>query len=271
MVNHLISKGAAVNPVLGPNATGMVSLICLAVSDADNDTLLALLKAGADPNTEEARCLSTPLMRAVCKMKGNNIPEATKMLSTLLTSGADPNHVDLLGQTPLTHAMCLKGFPARLSVTNKLLEHGADPDLPNGQGMTPLVLCIRCRWTDMPPAEQRKARAEVAAALVAAGADVNRPCGLPGMPPDASSWPLLHALSFDGALRYGDEGEDYNKLCELYYEEVRRLFPSLSPTYPEPSVTLPDVPEEGWNNPVVPVLLKAGAEVSEVLLARVLY
>lgn len=271
MVNHLISRGATINPVRKPNVTGLMSLVRLAVSDADNNTLVALLKAGADPNMQDAGGLSTPLMKAVGEMEGNNMPEATKMLSTLLEANTDPDGVDWLGLTPLTHALWLERFAARVYTVNKLLEHGADPDLPNAHGVMPLTLCIENEWTDT-PAALRKARSETARALVDAGADVNT-CG-PGLP---DSWPLLHALSRNDGLRYGDEANDYNKVCALYYGKVRELPPvegplSASGVRPaEPNITLADVPEEGWNNPVTPILLKAGAEVSQALLDRVIY
>ena len=60
----------------------------------------------------------------------------------LVAAGADPNHGDLAGDTPL-HLLARRGLGREIA--RLLLDAGANPDLPNRTGDTPRQLAARSR------------------------------------------------------------------------------------------------------------------------------
>lgn len=280
MVAYLVSRGADANP--GPSTTGEMSPIYRAVTFANNDTVAAMLRAGASPNVVETGTWGqhtdapgTPLSAAINFHSMPSVsfpgPELRKVC-TLLSANADPNLADLMGRRPLTVALTLDVVHDRSYIVVELLKHGADPNIPDENQVTPLARCITRRWKENGPEKTllRATRAKIAKSLVRAGAGTNT-CG-PGM---LNTWPLLEALSrTDGSPTHGDESNDYEKLTGLYNRKLREESARIDKDVLRSSdhtVTLTDVPEQGWNNPVVPVLLNAGAEVSQGLLDRVIY
>lgn len=286
MIEYLASRGANLNP--SPVNTGIRSPLVMAVICANSDTLAALLRLGASPDlVETARTprprgppfTGTALSEAVYYQSS---PRATlpamplAKIQLILSADADPNLSDLMGRRPLTGALTVSTVGDRSIIVRELLRHGADPNLPDENQVSPLALCINRAWKENPERELvRETRTQIARALIAAGADVNT-CG-PGMP---YTWPLLEALSRNEMCHYGDEANDYLKVTGLYNRKLletnaaaRAEDVSGAGVAPpsDPAVTLADVPEEGWNNPLVPILLNAGAKVWQGLLDRVIY
>jgi hypothetical protein len=126
------------------------------------------------------------------------------IVEALLDAGALVDQVDEYGWTALMYA-CSHPILARIPIVELLIERGADPDAASGNGLTPLMLASRSRTDgsiqtvqllvalNMPPpalpvvnvnqrdnedftilmAVSMRGLPEVAAALIAAGANVN--------------------------------------------------------------------------------------------------
>ena len=195
----------------------------LAVANDRADTAQALIEAGVDPNLAETNSLWTPLMKAVYK-------DDLKLSRLLLAAGADPEKRRLDGSTALLIAAAqtspelidlLLDAGARadvfdhkgvgvlrmaMSTTNlaaftHFLERGVDPNLVP-EGKWPVISGVA--WNG---------QGDFLAALLAAGADPNRPT------PDGQT-PLyiaarrsqtnvieqLLAAGADPALRQNEEG-----------------------------------------------------------------
>lgn len=87
--------------------------------------LLALLAHGADPNVVNADTGAAPLRAAL-------MTEREEQFRILLAAGADPDHADYMGNTPL-HVTGLINEPQRAL---DLLKAGADPVRRNAQNVT---------------------------------------------------------------------------------------------------------------------------------------
>jgi ankyrin repeat protein len=129
-----------------------------AAKDHRKDTIEVLLQAGAKVGAE-TKCDNTPLCHsgitplhwAVLYSHDGKRPEHVE---ALIQAGADVNHMDERGTTPL-HAACSK------EIVEALLRAGADVHSRDHHGRTPL----------------HSARsAKIAEALLRAGADVNSRC-----------------------------------------------------------------------------------------------
>ncbi|HET7607429.1 MAG TPA: ankyrin repeat domain-containing protein [Gammaproteobacteria bacterium] len=154
-----------------------------AAQKANATEVRALLAAGADANARAADG-STPLVYAA--HFGD-----TQSVRALLGAKADPNLANRYGVAPM-HEAALR---ADADLLHTLLEAGASVDLALPQGETPLMLASRTsgiaavrllierganvdvveQWQGQTPLMYAAAhdRGEVAAALIAAGADVN--------------------------------------------------------------------------------------------------
>ena len=109
--------------------------------------LEALLNAGADPNAWDREGYS-PLLWYV-DVGGNSLAQVQR----LLKAGAQVNVADSLGETPLH-----KAVSGNTKLVPILLDSGADVHMVNNQGLTPL---------------HQASNAEAVVALLRAGADVN--------------------------------------------------------------------------------------------------
>jgi ankyrin repeat protein len=249
MVEHLISKGATVNSEDQDKSTsGDVTLVELAVLEADNATLTALLRGGANPNILSG-CTSSVLGEVMEK------EDAYSMVLALLAANADVNLVlKEDGMAPLSSAMFYEDVDSRVEIVHELLKHGADPNARDSDDYTALTSALASKWTDDFLCLRRTA---IVRALVKHGANVNH-ISQGWEDVGKSRRPLLLALSRYNGLVYGDASHDYDRVRKLYDQKVRQL--NLNGP-PDVAITLTDVPEEGWNNPIVPILLNAGAEL----------
>lgn len=110
-----------------PHARGMDDATVVHMAARVNDpTYLAILLAhGARVDVESQGTGETPLAAAV--MSGRE-----EQFKALLKAGANPNHADRMGNTPLHVA----GKLHRAGYALELLKHGADPALRNAQRAT---------------------------------------------------------------------------------------------------------------------------------------
>ena len=149
------------------------------------NTIKILLENGADTNIADARGI-TPLILAILKcdmvnnyqqfLYGHSDPsrvlqelsteQATYALSivqTLLEHGANVNHQDIQGNTPLLYALKrIKVSDCQKNIVNTLVEMGADVNLANKLNETPIKLglysdvLIRAGATPLTQSESNK-------------------------------------------------------------------------------------------------------------------
>ena len=106
---------------------GADSLLRNTMNIGTNDILLLLLEAGADPNLG----MTVPLDIAVTGARLDKI-------RILLGAGADPNHQNPYGVTPLHFAaVATTRIAEHYDAIRLLLDAGADPTLTNTRGMKP--------------------------------------------------------------------------------------------------------------------------------------
>lgn len=99
----------------------------------DSAYLRALLEHGGNPNTIVNSRWKIPLIyRAIMNRRRDNV-------RLLLEYGADVNHRDNAGKTPLIEAVTARMFDTALL----LLRHGADPTIENQWGNTPADLVMQ--------------------------------------------------------------------------------------------------------------------------------
>jgi ankyrin repeat protein len=131
------------------------TLLFLAAANNSMETVKVLLAHGADPNQEDPRTKAVPLqwaataeMTAVLLDAGAKVDAVVNTGETalgraamygrpeqallLLDHGADVNHRDLGGSTPLMRAL-------NVAMVQLLLDHHADPNIRSQQGFTALM------------------------------------------------------------------------------------------------------------------------------------
>jgi ankyrin repeat protein len=125
-VKALIKAGADVNAV-SPNI-GFTALMA-AVYQGHDDIAMILLKAGADPNARTKNiysyCSDTPLILAIKR-------EDPRMVSALISSGADIKARDEHGRTPLMYAVSYH----QPAVVEILVNAGGDRKAADEEGLT---------------------------------------------------------------------------------------------------------------------------------------
>jgi ankyrin repeat protein len=93
----------------------------LAVSACREYIVKALIKAGADVNAVSLSNGQTALYGAI-----NARSKANKIMTLLCESGADVNHIDEVGYTPLFHLLRWHSDTSRLNTLKLHIKYGAD-------------------------------------------------------------------------------------------------------------------------------------------------
>lgn len=117
------------------NPEGMKSTgwpLFIAAEKGDEPLARLLLEKGAEINKQTLTKKTTPLWMAACKKR-------LGMVSLLLEHGADPNMVNMKGDSPLV-PVCQKGY---MTILRILLDGGADPFLANTNGDNAFLIACR--------------------------------------------------------------------------------------------------------------------------------
>jgi uncharacterized protein len=99
--------------------------------DADPAIVTVLIDRGADVNAADSHQGYTALHFAARDQNA-------ALVRTLLGAGAEPDPVDVFGDTPLWRSVM--NSSGDLATTKLLVEHGADPNVRNRSGISPLSL-----------------------------------------------------------------------------------------------------------------------------------
>ena len=137
IVSKLLEFGANPNsqPYLGVTALMIATLYC--DTSSTENTMLILLKHGADPNLyddNKQTCLFNAIYNKTNKINTTRI---------LLEHNADPNWSDNTGTTPLLAAFTIDDNVIMEAVIKLLLKHGANPNKLARAQITPLTYVIR--------------------------------------------------------------------------------------------------------------------------------
>ena len=143
----LMKAGASLNGEMTLIGTSNSDAISGAVRHGYLDVAETLVKLGAPVDRTDARI--TPLVKAV-------LGDQVEMAKFLIAKGADVNHVDGNGMTPLLYAASIDfGSPAMIDM---LLRAGARTDMKTKQGKTALELAREYKHTHLIPALESQAR-----------------------------------------------------------------------------------------------------------------
>jgi ankyrin repeat protein len=124
VINFLLELGADTSVPVG-GGSGFTVLHWAVVMDDAETILQALLVPGVNPDMLDGRRFETPLVTSIMYRK----PASLRLL---LNAGANPNHVDRMGNTPL-HVAAGTGNSAMVLT---LLDAGTNPLAVNQQGVT---------------------------------------------------------------------------------------------------------------------------------------
>ncbi len=97
-----------------------------------------LVEQGADVNKENSDGV-TPLMLSIM------LSDDTELLKFLIKHKAKIEHIDLVGNTPLSGAVAL----GRKAAVKVLLNNGADPNVATQKGYTPLIIAMMSSRVDI--------------------------------------------------------------------------------------------------------------------------
>eukprot|EP00349_Pseudokeronopsis_sp_Brazil_P004761 CAMPEP_0202970320 /NCGR_PEP_ID=MMETSP1396-20130829/16282_1 /ASSEMBLY_ACC=CAM_ASM_000872 /TAXON_ID= /ORGANISM="Pseudokeronopsis sp., Strain Brazil" /LENGTH=253 /DNA_ID=CAMNT_0049698735 /DNA_START=59 /DNA_END=820 /DNA_ORIENTATION=- len=155
-IERLLTLGAKPNFFLKPEE--QKNALHVAAENGHTVAVRTLLENGAAVDSLSAANQNTALNYAAsCALVGS------EMINILVEYGADPNHANAYGNTPL-HESCLLG---NLEVTRALIGHGASVRAQNHHGSTPLHSLSYCKNSDT------ECSVAIAEMLVAAGAAVD--------------------------------------------------------------------------------------------------
>jgi ankyrin repeat protein len=136
----LMKAGASLNGEMRLIGTSNSDAISGAVRHGYLDVAETLVKLGAPVDRTDARI--TPLVKAV-------LGDQVEMAKFLVAKGADVNHVDGNGMTPLLYAASIDfGSPAMIDM---LLKAGARTDMKTKEGKTALELAKQYKHTHLIP------------------------------------------------------------------------------------------------------------------------
>src|SRR6266853_591836 len=134
----LLKAGASLNGEMRLIGTSNSDAISGAVRHGYLDVADTLVRLGAPVDRTDARI--TPLVKAV-------LGDQVEMASFLISKGADVNHVDGNGMTPLLYAASIDfGSPAMIDM---LLKAGARTDMKTKEGKTALDLARQYKHTHL--------------------------------------------------------------------------------------------------------------------------
>jgi ankyrin repeat protein len=134
----LLKAGASLNGEMTLIGTSNSDAISGAVRHGYLDVAETLVKLGAPVDRTDARI--TPLVKAV-------LGDQVEMAKFLISKGADVNHVDGNGMTPLLYAASIDfGSPAMIDM---LLKAGARADMKTKEGKTALELARQYKHTHL--------------------------------------------------------------------------------------------------------------------------
>jgi uncharacterized protein len=117
--------------------------------DADPAVVKVLIDRGADVNASESLQGYTALHFAARDQKA-------ALVRTLLDAGAEPDPVDVFGDTPLWRSVM--NSSGDLATTRLLIDGGADPSVRNRNGISPLSLARDTGQDDMVRLLEHRAR-----------------------------------------------------------------------------------------------------------------
>lgn len=126
---RLLERGADPNRRIGQfRPGGLVVTDVVARDKTDSEWLELVLKHGGDPNITTTNERRTPIVSAInyCGIG----PVQDRIIELLIKAGADLNHQDYRGRTPLTWAMMRN----RYDIAYHFLQAGADFRIKDNQG-----------------------------------------------------------------------------------------------------------------------------------------
>ncbi|KAI1098464.1 ankyrin repeat-containing domain protein [Jackrogersella minutella] len=161
ILNHAISRhdAEAVRILLlfgvDPNAPDSqnVTPLYFSVEESFRESVIMLMKYGADPNLQAGSGSETPFAMSILEDKFD-------LARILLTYGGDVNHIMANGDTALLAAIIKKRTKR---IIDMLLEYGSDANVKNREGHTPLFEAVQ------------STRLEIVTSLLDHGANPNLP------------------------------------------------------------------------------------------------
>lgn len=141
LIKKLVENGADINMVnsylpilitdLGRKVEG-ISPLGAAAAAGQTETVETLLGLGADPNAPDRLTVMVPLHWTAQSVSQNILAVAEK----LLAAGADVDHKNYTGQTPLMYSISQCNY----SLTELFIRHGADINAKDTMGKTPIYI-----------------------------------------------------------------------------------------------------------------------------------
>jgi ankyrin repeat protein len=269
VVRQLISRGANCSNELF-DAVNDTNPLLRAVMNSHPSIVLAILQEGVSPNfvptVSRNGFFETTALRMALLLLDERLPrvlwtrdDKARILRYLLDAGADPNLRDGNRHTPLVTLLSANKVPNRAFWVETLLKVGADPNLADESGLSsrwPLAAVITSCWnnerTPMSNIRSDVERERIVEMLLRAGAN-----------------PQVLNVDVGWLIKDIHGTHDFNKLKELFEHEVSRVEQRGEFVHND-EITLKDIPQDGWDNKLIPMLMEAGMAVSRVhvLLAQ---
>lgn len=132
-IERMIDSGLDVNATGADERTPLIHAVLS--EHASKKTVELLIRRGAHVDYPDGEQKWTALHFAARDHK-------IEIIEVLLTAGADPNAVDVFGNTPLWRAV-MEHSPKTASVVKLLVARGSDPEKSNKSGVSPRLLSKR--------------------------------------------------------------------------------------------------------------------------------